>query len=190
MERLVRTKIKGTMTVSSEHLSVPNFDDLPPLPVCYKQPSDVLDEIRRAVLKMNSSSIQHRDDSIMPPNLLHASVNDVTNHRTVLPGSESPCPWEFSLSVDQKQPIVLPRSNDNQSDSQSVPSTRFDLPVRADNSKSMTYTNQSTFEGTAYQDQSQQLRSFSYERMGPLRLSHVNEDFEPLPWFGNDFCLS
>mmetsp|Transcript_10132 Transcript_10132/g.16703 ORF Transcript_10132/g.16703 Transcript_10132/m.16703 type:complete len:138 (-) Transcript_10132:295-708(-) len=106
MERLVRTKIKGTMTVSSEHLSVPNFDDLPPLPVCYKQPSDVLDEIRRAVLKMNSSSIQHRDYSIMPLNLLHASVNDVTNHRTVLPGSESPCPWEFSLSVDQKQPIV------------------------------------------------------------------------------------
>ena len=47
---MVRTKIKGNTAVSNEDVSVPNFDDLPPLPVCDRRPTAILDEMEHAIL--------------------------------------------------------------------------------------------------------------------------------------------
>lgn len=186
MKRMVRTKIKGDSKVDSSSSSDLNFDNLPSLPICTKQPSYVLDEMEKAVLKMkmnsSSSSIDHRDDSMMPPTLLHTSVNDATNERISLQGSDSPCEFNLSLSLGSKQSYVLPPSND----SQRAPSTCSRPPILADTCKSMAHTNQASFK-TTYQDQYHQ-RTVSYESRDPL--SHCDEDLEPLSWVENDSCLN
>eukprot|EP00985_Skeletonema_marinoi_P013525 scaffold6728_cov68-Skeletonema_marinoi.AAC.2 len=56
MKHMVRTKIKGNTAISSEDVSVPNFDDLPPLPVCNKRPTAILDVMEDAIMKLPSAS--------------------------------------------------------------------------------------------------------------------------------------
>eukprot|EP00985_Skeletonema_marinoi_P024940 scaffold17845_cov58-Skeletonema_marinoi.AAC.1 len=107
MEHLVRTKIKGNIVGSINDGKIPNFDALPSLPICDKHPSDVLNEMEKAILKIQNSSIAHRDDLTMST-LSHASFIDATDHSTVSLGSESSC--DFSVDVDPDEPFMSPPS--------------------------------------------------------------------------------
>lgn len=66
------------------------------------------------------------------------------------------------------------------------------MPLQADTSESMAYTNQTSFEGTSsHQVQShvmpQAQEQFNGVFFSPLK--HGTEDFEPLPFsVDNDFC--
>lgn len=188
MERLVRTKIKGNTVDSSYDGKVPNFDDMPRLPICNKQPSAVLDEMGKAVLKMQSSFIAHRSVK-MNPTLLTSS-NDA-DHRTIAPGFESPC--EFSLTFNSEEPFVLsPSLLPTSNASQSVPFMHLQLPLQVDTSESMAYTNQASFEGTS---RSHQVESHMHRTNSDTAcfnpLKQINEDFEPLSfWDYNDCDLS
>ena len=191
MAHLIRTKIKGNTVGSIDDGKIPNFDDMPPLPICDKHPSDVLNEMEKAILKIHSSSIAHRD--LTMSTLSHASFNDVTDHPTVSLGSESPC--EFSVDVDTDEPFMSPPSllpaASNGSQGQGVPFMRFHLPLQASTSESMPYTNQTSVEGSSHQAQSHVMRQADFNDIcfGPLK--HSNEDFEPLPfWVDNDSCVS
>ena len=55
---MVRTKIKGksNTAASNEDVRVPNFDDLPPLPVSDRRPTAILDEMEHAILTMPIAS--------------------------------------------------------------------------------------------------------------------------------------
>ena len=69
MLHMVRTKIKGDCSFNG---NVPDFDVMPPLPICDKQPpSDVLNEMEKAILKLKRSSsiVVQSDWAAMPPNL-------------------------------------------------------------------------------------------------------------------------
>eukprot|EP00984_Skeletonema_dohrnii_P026356 scaffold15700_cov61-Skeletonema_dohrnii-CCMP3373.AAC.1 len=106
MAHLVRTKIKGNAVGSIDDGKIPNFDALPSLPICHKQPSDVLNEMENAILKIHSSSIAHRD--LTMSTLSHTSFNDATDHPTISLGSESPC--DFSVDLDPDEPFMSPSS--------------------------------------------------------------------------------
>lgn len=183
MERLVRTKIKGNSVDSSNDGRVPKFDDLPALPTCYKEPVAVLEEMRRAILKMDRS----------PSTIAITRRHDVTS-----PRSESEGPFMHSMDFNPEgpfalSPYLLPTSND----AHNVPSMRFHVPIQAYNDKSgsIMYTNQSSFEGMSHQ-------VHTHTQMLPVRanghandacfnpLSHSYKDFEPLPfWDDNDSYL-
>ncbi len=178
MEHLVRTKIKGNTvdSSSSDDGRVPNFDNMPRLPIRKKQPAAVLDEMEKAILKMQSqsSSIVHRDLTLNSiSTLTQASFNDAY-HPIVSPGCESPC--EFGLYF-----------NDNQS----VPFMRFQLPFQADTSEPMTCMNQASFVGTS---QSHQVKSQIFQAssnaiyFSPIRQSIEDFDFEPLPFWEYSDC--
>jgi len=191
MEHLVRTKIKGNTVGSIDDGTIPNFDALPSLPICDTHPSDVLNEMEKAILKIHSSSIAHRD--LTMSSLSHASFNDATDHPTVSLGSESPC--EFSVDVDPDMPFMSPPSLlpavSNGSQGQGVPFKRCHLPLQASTSESMTYTGQIGVGGKSHQAQSHVMRQADFNDIcfGPLK--HSNEDFEPLPfWVDNDSCVS
>jgi len=189
MELLVRTKIKGNTDDSSDDIRAPNFYEMSPLPKHLEQPSDVLDEMRRAILKIGSS-ISHLDhDLTMPPTILYRQVTD---HLTVCPPSRSPCECEFDMDFNLEEKFVLPPPHSPTSNqSQSVPLRCFHLPTQADNSKSKAYTNQDSFEGTSQQVQSHTFQARSNDVcFSPVADRHSNEDFEPLPfWVDNDYCL-
>lgn len=180
MEHLVRTKIKGNTVDSSDGGRVPNFDDMPRLPICKKQPSAVLDVMGKAILKIQSSSIAHHDLTMNSTSTLLQASFDAANHRIVSPGFEHPCVL----------PSLLLTSNDN--DNHSIPFMRFEMPFQTDTSASMTYMNQASFEGKlqSHQVESHMFRANSNAAcFSPLR--QCNEDFEPLPfWDYNDCDLS
>ena len=181
MAHLIRTKIKGNTVGSIDDGKIPNFDDMPPLPICDKQPSDVLNEMEKAILKIHSSSsIAHRD--LTMSTLSHASFNDASDHPTVSLGSESPC--EFSVDLDTDEPFMSPPSLlpavSNGSQGQGVPFKRFHLPLQASTSESMTYTNQTSVEGSSHQGQSHVMLQADFNDLCFSPLKHSNDDFEPL----------
>ncbi len=169
MEHMVRTKIKGNGNSidRSNDGRVPKFDDLPALPTRDKEPSVVLDEMRRAILKRSS--------------IVVTRGRDLTSPRSE---SESPCEHNVDLHPEEPfvvSPSLLPTSNY----SQNTPYIRLHLPFQADTRETMMYTNQSSLEGMSKQ-------VHSHAQMFPVRANaHANdEDFEPLPfWDDNDSCL-
>ncbi len=111
MKHMVRTKIKGNSTVdSSDDGRTPNFDNLPPLPVCNKQPSDVLNEMENVNLKLQSSpgAMADRDLTMAPLSCPKpTNFNGATTHQMVLPRNETPC--NFSVNYNQEdQSLLLP----------------------------------------------------------------------------------
>lgn len=194
LERLVRTKIKGDNTFVG---IVPNFDDMPPLPICNKQPSDVLDEMEKAILKMKSSS-HMQPGLVMPPN------NNGTDRQTLLhdatdlsfsPRSENS--REFGVDFNNNNPEEhfmppsLPSSNFN--GSHSFPSVHVNSPFQADthSSATMAYTYQACFEEMPQQVQSPMLRVQAPKSgvcFSPIK--HGDQDFEPLPFrVGDNSCV-
>lgn len=182
MKRLFRTKIKGNTVASSDDGTIPNFDDLPPLPICKQPSNNVLAEMGKAILKMHNqriSSIAPRDSTV-PPAPLHARSNDAAVQLTVSPRSESP--FKFSVGFNPKEPSVLPPSYLPTSDaSQGV---TFMMPLQVGTSESIASTNQTSFEGTSCKVQSHIMPQAQAESndvsFSPLK--HNNEDLEPLPF--------
>ncbi len=172
MKHLVRTKIKGDAADSSDDGRVPNFDDMPSLPIRKKQPAAVLDEMEKAILKMQGSSIAH---PISTP--MQASFNDA-NHPIVSP-----------VLRPSALPSLLPTSNDDGNDNQSVPFMRFQLPFQASTSESITYMNQTSFDekSQSHQVESRMFRANSNAaHFSPLRQSI--EELQPLPFWDYDDC--
>ena len=56
MKYIIRTKIKGDNSVISQEVRVPNFDALPPLPICNKLSADVRELMENAILKLKLPS--------------------------------------------------------------------------------------------------------------------------------------
>mmetsp|Transcript_6545 Transcript_6545/g.11007 ORF Transcript_6545/g.11007 Transcript_6545/m.11007 type:complete len:107 (-) Transcript_6545:132-452(-) len=87
-------------------------------------------------------------------------------------------------------PSLLPAAS-NGSQGQGVPFKRCHLPLQANTSESMTYTNQTGVEGKSHQAQSHVMLQADFNDLcfGPLK--HSIEDFEPLPFcIDNDPCFS
>ena len=106
MEHMVRTKIKGNGNSidRSNDGRVPKFDDLPALPTCDKEPTAVLEEMRRAILKIH----------VTPSSIAITRRRDLTS-----PGAESESSCEHSMDFNPEQsfvfsPSLLPTSNDAQ----------------------------------------------------------------------------
>mmetsp|Transcript_22423 Transcript_22423/g.34635 ORF Transcript_22423/g.34635 Transcript_22423/m.34635 type:complete len:326 (-) Transcript_22423:116-1093(-) len=185
MDCLVRTKIKGNTVDSNDDRRILNFDDLPPLPIPDKQPSAVLNEMENAILKIHSSSIANGD--LKMSTLFHTSFSDATGHR-----SKNPCELNADLNQDEEftsPPSLLPASNVSQG--VPIPFLRSHLPRQANTRDSITYTNQTSAEGTSHQVQSHVMLQADFNDLcfGPLK--HSIEDFEPLPFcIDNDPCFS
>jgi hypothetical protein len=196
MKHMVRTKIKGDAVGSSDDGRVPNFDNLPPLPACYKQPSAVLEVMENSISKLHSFSgaIAHSGSTMpsLPPSKL-ASFNCATNHQMILPRTETPC--DFNVDHNPDESYLLPdspplTSRTVSSESQlmwlfCVPPMRH-LPLQADNTaESFTYTNQTSFQGSHHPVQSNMLGANLNDLcFSPLK--HT-EDFEPLPFWDDNF---
>ena len=191
MELLVRTKIKGSTVESSDDFRAPNLNELLPLPTYDKQPPDVLDEMRKAILKIGPSISHLGCDLTMSPTILHRQITD---HQTVSPTSKSACACEVCMDFNLEEPFMLPPPHTATSDeSESVPLMHFHLPYQAHNSQSKAYADQDSFEGTS----SQQVHSHPHTlraRSKDVCCCKVRcccADFEPLPfWVDNDdSCL-
>ncbi len=185
MELLVRTKIKGSTVESSDDIKAPNLYELPPLPAYDKQPpDDVLDEMRKAILKIGPS-ISHFDrDLTMSPTVMHRQVTD---HRTVSPTSTSAC--EVCMDFNLEEPFMLPPPRSPTSDkSESGSLVRFHQPLQAQIGQSTA----DSLEGIH-----QQVHSHSHTHTPRAKSNEVyfspdilHEDFEPLPfWVDNDSFL-
>ena len=197
---MVRTKIKGDCSFNG---NVPDFDVMPPLPIWDKQPpSDVLNEMEKAILKLKSlsSSRMQSDLAAMPPNhnddnaTDHQSLMHDTNHPTFSSRSEHH-PSEFGAvnfnNPDEQfmpPPISVPSSNFN--DSQSVP---FMHPHPPFPSNSMAYASISYQEimqsSTAPRVQEQAPKS-DVCPFSPIKHGGDGEvNFEPLPFrVDNNSC--
>ena len=174
LKHMVRTKIKGNNTISSnDDGSIPNFDKLPPLPVCDKHPSAVLNVMETSVLKLRSYSgaIAHSVltmPTLSPPNLAlpraETSCNFYSPDESVL----LPCPPVFERAVSNKsQRMMHP--------------WLFHLPLQADITESIAYTNQTSIQGTFQSVHPQMLRAnLSDLCVSPLK--QKNGDFELLPF--------
>ena len=189
MELLVRTKIKGSTIDSSNDYRAPDFYQLLPLPTDKQPLNDVLDEMRKAILKIGSSISHLGRDLTMPPTILHRQITD---HRFVSPASESACACKVCMDFNLEEPFMLPPSHSPTSDkSESVPHMHFHLPLQAHNSQSHSYADQDSFEGTYQQVHSHPRTPRARSNdvyISPIR--HSDEDFEPLPfWVDNDSCL-
>eukprot|EP00984_Skeletonema_dohrnii_P032171 scaffold25734_cov120-Skeletonema_dohrnii-CCMP3373.AAC.1 len=100
MKHMVRTKIKGNTAVSNEDVRVPNFDDLPPLPVCDRRPTAILDEMEHAILTTmpiasasGAGAIAHCGSTmrtVSPPQPGNFTCDNNTNHQIVWPKTETP----------------------------------------------------------------------------------------------------
>jgi hypothetical protein len=188
MKHMVRTKIKGNSTVdSSDDVRAPNFDNLPPLPICNKQPSAVLHEMESAILKLHSSfgAIAHRD-------LTMASLPcpEPTNFNgAVLPRTETPC--DFSVNYyNQDQSLLMPDpplfSRRVSSDSQSQWHRPCVLQADTTDTESTRYTNQLSVQGTYHPFQSHAMLRADDNDLCFSPLMHNNFAFEPLPFRDDD----
>ena len=188
MQHMVRTKIKGDCSFFRG--DVPHFDDMPPLPICVKQPpSDVLNEMEKAILKLKRSSsiVVQPDLAAMPPNLNETDLafSARSDHH----------PHEFGVvnfkNTDERfMPPPFSLVSFNFFSGQSVPPMHAHLPF---SSKPMAYAS------TSYQEvQSPTLR---VQEQAPKSdvcpfspIKHGGDDeatFEPLPFrVDNNSCVT
>lgn len=198
MEMMIRTKIKGNMTIRSEDVSVPNFNNLPHLPVCYKRPSAVLDAMKNAILKLPTASgaVGHAISTmgyVSPSQQLGRVAGGIHHHQTVSPRAEAP----HEVSVDgsqgqsaQFQSLPSPplRSVSNESQAMMNPH----VPAMAMNnyhSPIQVHTIGSTQPVPMHETSAQGLHHHPHMLHGSLRHDHDfcfslrnDEDFEPLPF--------
>ncbi|KAL7494899.1 hypothetical protein ACHAWT_003454 [Skeletonema menzelii] len=105
---MTRTKIKGNMAIRSEDVSVPDFYDLPPLPVCYKRPPAILDTMENAILILpTASGAVGQFVSTMPslsPSQELGNVAGGKHHQAmVLSRTDSPRDREVNVDCSQGQ---------------------------------------------------------------------------------------
>jgi len=188
MQNMIRTKIKGNGAVdSSDDVRAPNFDNLPPLPVRDKLPSDVLEVMEKAFLKLQSFL------GVATPTYTNGTTND---HLLLLPAPRTETPCDFNVDYNQ-DPLQLPLPpHPHFSRTVSCESHWHRPSVQQDDyTESPTYTNQSS-DQEMYQPFCVDLpfRTHSMRRVDvdDLFLSPVvssNNDFEPLPFRDdNELC--
>jgi len=114
MKLMVRTKIKGKTGVSSQDTRIPNFDALPPLPVCDKRPSAILDVMENAILKLPNSirAAAHCVSAMRTMSMSHPQLGNVTagnNYQMMmLPRTETPCQFTVNHHQDDAFQIQTP----------------------------------------------------------------------------------
>jgi len=208
MKHMVRTKIKGksNTAASNEDVRVPNFDDLPPLPVSDRRPTAILDEMEHAILTMPIASgagagagaiaIAHcgstmRTVSSPQPGNFTGDTN--TNHQMIWPRTETP--YHFNVDCNQDEsflelppPPLFHRTVSGESQfmmHHCVPVVHNHLPllVPADTMEStqpMHQTRASSVEEPSYLTYSHMLREDVNDFcFSPLKQN--KEDFDPLP---------
>ena len=196
MKLMVRTKIKGDTAISSEDVRAPNFDDLPPLPVCDKRPSAILDVMENAILKMPSPSgaIAHTGSSmstVSPPQL--GNFFGDTNHQMSMPKTETPCHFNVSCNQDESSfqipsPPLFHRAVSNESQFMMlpyVPNMHFHLPLQADTIKSAQPTQQASIEEPCHPTYSDMMRDNVNDSCSSP-LTQNSADFEPLPFMDDN----
>jgi hypothetical protein len=191
MKHMVRTKIKGDAVGSSDEGRVPNFDNLPPLPRCYKQPSAVLDVIENSMLKLQSSlgAVTHPGSTmpILPPPK-PANIDCATNYQMSLPRTE-PCDFDADLNPDESflLPVVSPLTSrpvlscESQLMWNICGPCMHQLPFQTNRAESFTYMNQTSVQETHHPIIRSNMRDDNLDNLMP------NEDFEPLPFWDDDF---
>ena len=201
MKHMVRTKIKGSTAVSNEDVSVPNFDDLPPLPVCGRRPTAILDEMEHAILNMPIASasgaggIAHCGSTmrtVSPPQPGNFTCDTNTNHQMVWPKTETP--YHFNVDCNQDEsflelppPPLFHRTVSGESQfmmHHCVPVVHNHLPllVPADTMESTQPMHQTraSVEEPSYPTSSHMLREDVNDFcFSPLKQN--KEDFDPLP---------
>jgi len=193
---MVRTKIKGDTAISSEDVGAPNFDDLPPLPVCDKRPSAILDVMENAILKMPSPSgaIAHTGSTmstVSPPQL--GNFFGDTNHQMSMPKTETPC--HFNMACNQHEssfqipsPPLFHRAVSNESQFMMlpcVPGMHFHLPLQADTIKSVQPMHQTSVEEPHNPTYSDMMRDNVNDSCSSP-LTQNSADFEPLPFMDDN----
>ncbi len=193
---MIRTKIKGNTGGSSEDTRVPNFDALPPLPVCIKRPSAILDAMENAILKLpNTIGATANRVSAMPTmSMSHAQLGNITagnNYQMMmLPRTETPC--QFTVQDDAYQipsPPAFHRSvsNDSQFMMQpcvptTMPSMNHHLPQHIDHIEpSPAAEHQTNVHGPQCLEQAYDVFRDNLSDFSISSLQHV-DDFEPLPF--------
>eukprot|EP00986_Skeletonema_menzelii_P019625 scaffold28736_cov137-Skeletonema_menzelii.AAC.1 len=180
MKLMIRTKIKGNMAISSEDVKEPNFYDLPPLPVCYKRPSAILDAMENAILKLPTAS--------GAVGQCVSSMGGKHHQIMVLPRKESPREVNVDFSQDQlfqfqSLPPLSPfRSVSNGSEAMMnpcVPAMKYQSPLQVD-------TIGSSQPVPMHETSAQGLHRHPHMLDGNLHYDFCfslknDEDFEPLP---------
>jgi len=189
MKHMVRTKIKGDAVGSSisDDDRFPNFDNLPPLPRCYKQPSAVLDVIEKSILKLQSSLGAATHPGSTMPILPPANFDCAINYQMSLPRTE-PCDFNADRNPDESflLPVVSPLTSrpavsyESQLMWNTCVPCMHQLPLQA-----ITCMNQ-----TSVQEAHHPVRSNMHNsNLNNLCFSPLvhNEDFEPLPFWDDNF---
>jgi len=113
MKHMVRTKIKGNTAVSNEdvRVRVPNFDDLPPLPVRDRRPTAILDEMEHAILTMPIASgagagaiadCGSTMRTVLPPQPNNFTGDTNTDHQMIWPKTEAPY-YQVNVGCNQDE---------------------------------------------------------------------------------------
>ena len=115
MKHMVRTKIKGksNTAASNEDVRVPNFDDLPPLPVSDRRPTAILDEMEHAILTMpiafgagaGAIAIAHCGSTmrtVSPPQPNNFTGDTNTDHQMIWPKTETPY-YQVNVGCNQDE---------------------------------------------------------------------------------------
>ncbi|KAK1733132.1 heat shock factor family protein [Skeletonema marinoi] len=169
MKHMVRTKIKGNTAVSNEDVSVPNFDDLPPLPVCDRRPTAILDEMEHAIL------------TTMP-----IASGDIARCGSTMRTVSPPQPGNFTGDNNTDHQMIHFNVDCNQDESFQFSGESHHSPLQAD-TNTMDSTQPMHQARTSVEEPSHS----TYSHMNMLRedvndfcfspLKQNKEDFEPLP---------
>ena len=130
MKHMVRTKIKGCKDADTDISSVvPNFDGMPPLPVCSERPPAILDAMKKAIMQLSNDSgaiaahccfaMPAATMSVSPqPQLENVAVTpqpqlgnvpyDTNYHMMAMPGSESSCQFNVEYNHDDTLDVPPP----------------------------------------------------------------------------------
>ncbi len=185
---MIRTKIKGNTggSSSSEDTRVPNFDALPPLPVCIKRPSAILDAMENATNRVLVTPTMSM--------LSHAQLGNVTagnNYQMMMfPRTESPC--QFTSQDDAYQipsPPAFHRSVSIESQFMmqpciftTMPFMNHHLSQHADHIEPyLAAEHQTSVHGPQHLEQAHDVFQDNLSDFSISSLQHV-DDFEPLPF--------
>ena len=192
---MIRTKIKGNMA-GREDVIVPNFDDMPPLPVCSKLPSAIRSAMKNAIIKLPSASLSWAVGdcvSTMPSASVSPSRQQLGNaagdnhNEIVLPRTESPS--EVNVDFNQGESFRVPRpfirsvSNGSGSESQAmmnpcIPAMHYHSPQLVGSGSTQPLTMHETNAQGLHHHPYMLDDNLHHDFFSNLR----NEDFEPLPF--------
>ena len=192
---MVRTKIKGNLN-SEDVKFEPNFHDLPPLPVCNKLPSAIINAMENVILKMptGASGAVGRRTSTMPtvaiPQL--GNVTGGSNRQMVLQRTETPCQFSVNCNQDESLQCLPPppfhRAVTNEGQAMMnhcVPAIamRYYSPLQEG---SMGSTQPLNMHETSAQGPHHHHHSEHYHMLHDNLNCENDEDFEPLPFTFTD----